>query len=228
MRHSVTVLLVVGGIASLAACGNDGGKESGGGTGATAGSSSGGYNTGGTDSSGGSNTTGSGGSTTGGGSGGTGGGDTGGGDTGGSGTAGHGGTAGGAPNLITEADCGDLPGAFDGKTENPWGEVCLTIDWETNPCFVKQVACEGQSIFFEWEPGSYFNVKFYDQAEPYYASAGTVYEKIPNSTAPASVLGMPEGELVLVRVTDKDGVDYDINFRLDGDVLTLDYIIQLF
>lgn len=160
------------------------------------------------------------------GSGGSGGTDTGKGDTGGSGNVGGGGDD--TPDFITEASCDELPGAFDGsRDDSKYGEVCVTVDWATNPCVITQVACDGQSIFFEWDPGSYFNLKFYDGAEPTVADAGEIFEKIPNSTAPNAVLGMPEGESVLVRVTDADGVKYDIKFRLDGYVLTVEYIIML-
>lgn len=149
------------------------------------------------------------------------------GNTGGSGTGGDGGATNGEPTYITEASCDELPGTFDGTREDSqYGEVCLTVDWATNPCVVTQVACEGQSIFFEWDPGSYFNVKFYDGASPTSADAGEIFEAPGNSTAPNAVLGMPEGELVLVRVTDADGVKYDIKFRLDGNALTIDYIIM--
>src|SRR5690606_10800314 len=109
------------------------------------------------------------------GSGGSGGTDAGEGDTGGSGNADNGGDD---PDFITEASCDELPGAFDGsRDDSKYGEVCVTVDWATNPCVITQVACDGQSIFFEWDPGSYFNLKFYDGAEPTFADAGELVEK---------------------------------------------------
>lgn len=132
--------------------------------------------------------------------------------------------------FVTESvDCADLPGAFEGTgLGDAYREVCIDIDWATNPCVVHLSDDCTSSIFFEWEreEGGYFNVKFYDGAEPESSSAGTVLEDDPYSTAPGSVVGLPEGEDVLVRVTDANGNKYDINFRRDGDVLTIDYIIK--
>lgn len=133
---------------------------------------------------------------------------------------------------ITEADCGDLPGVFDGYDPEyeMYGDVCVELDWATNPCVVRKVACPGDGLFFEWsrEPDGYFNLKIYGTATPIEATAGTVNEKPGNSTAPASVTGLPVGEFVLVKIDDPEDENYDVRFRRDGDALTIDYIIQRF
>lgn len=150
--------------------------------------------------------------------------------TGGSGNADNGGET---PEFVTEATCEELPAVFDGSLEGEdRGAVCVTIDWmeENNSCVVQQVACENQEIVFEWEHGTYFNVKFYDDDEVLdIVGGGTIFEKPPNSSEANAALGMPEGESVLVRLRDAATLmRYDMSIRLDGDALTIEYLITLF
>lgn len=124
--------------------------------------------------------------------------------------------------------CDELPGSLADTEPGEYKGACLAVDWTNNPCTVMETDCPN-GLFFDWQDkeGGYFNLKVWSD-DIVSSTAGTVNQKPTGvSGSPSSVTGLPEGENVMVQILTEDNVRYNIEFRRDGNVITINYIIKL-
>ncbi len=146
-----------------------------------------------------------------------------------SGDAGSDGGGTSAAPIEGTASCADLPGSLTDDYEGVYKGVCVTVDWTNDICSLAETTCPN-GLFFDWkdEAGGYFNLKVEIGGDVILSTKGTV-NKAPMGVqgVPASISDLPEGEDVIAQIEDKDGARFSIQFRRDGNLITIDAILKL-
>lgn len=89
-------------------------------------------------------------------------------------------------------------------------------------CFARNTECfGGERVMFEWQPGSFYNVKAFEWSVVS-ASAGEVTTE---TNADSGILGVPPSTTVTAAIThDASGVTYDFAFRMEDDFVVFEKV----
>lgn len=155
------------------------------------------------------------------------------------GCGGDGGGGGGADAAVTNEDSGGGGGSDSGGGDMPmlvdqigchmvgtdYSAIAVPPDDASTPqvfivvtgpfnCFATNTNPGGDYVWFEWEPGSYHNIKAFGWT----AVSSTHGEVTQQTNADSGILGIPVSTPVTAKITaDDDGRTFDIAFRWEED-----------